>query len=87
MEQFRTEVEAPEFSFDINHRSVVTMLGSCFAENMGDLMSGVKVNTLANPFGILFNPFSIMNSLSIANQVGSSFIALLKVCITQAPFI
>ena len=28
-----------------------------------DLMSGVKVNTLANPFGILFNPFSIMNSL------------------------
>jgi len=38
-------------------------LGSCFAENMGDLMSGVKVNTLANPFGILFNPFSIMNSL------------------------
>lgn len=63
MEQFRTEVEAPEFSFDINHRSVVTMLGSCFAENMGDLMSGVKVNTLANPFGIIFNPFSIMNSL------------------------
>lgn len=63
MEQFRTEVDAPEFSFDINHRSIVTMLGSCFAENMGELMSGVKIHNLVNPFGILFNPFSIMNSL------------------------
>jgi hypothetical protein len=63
MEQFRTEVDAPEFSFDINHRSIVTMLGSCFAENMGELMSGVKINNLVNPFGILFTPFSIMNAL------------------------
>jgi len=63
MEQFRTEVEAPEFPFDINHRSAVTLLGSCFAENMGELMTSVKINKLVNPFGILFNPFSIMNAL------------------------
>ena len=63
MEQFRTEVEAPEFSFDVNHRSRVTMIGSCFAENMGELLNGVKIDARVNPFGILFNPFSIMNAL------------------------
>lgn len=63
MEPFRTEIEAPDFAFDVNHRSTITMIGSCFAENMGSLLSGVKMNTLVNPFGILFNPFSIMNAL------------------------
>ncbi len=63
MEHFRTEVEAPEFPFFIDHESRVVMLGSCFAENVGGRLQQNKIETLINPFGILFNPFSIMNAL------------------------
>lgn len=38
-------------------------MGSCFTENIGELLESHKVPTLINPFGILFNPFSIMNAL------------------------
>jgi len=63
MEAFRTEVAAPEFPFSIDHTSQVVMLGSCFTENMGERLIHNKIATLINPFGILFNPFSIMNAL------------------------
>jgi hypothetical protein len=63
MEVFRTEVNPPKFSFDIHHGNQVVMIGSCFAENMGARLKQSKINTLINPFGILFNPFSVMNAL------------------------
>lgn len=63
MDAFRTTVEAPEFPFSIDHSSNVVMLGSCFAENMGELLRQSKVAAHVNPFGILFNPFSIMTAL------------------------
>ncbi|MEQ9187569.1 MAG: GSCFA domain-containing protein [Cryomorphaceae bacterium] len=63
MDKFRTEVNAPEFPFFIGHESQVMMLGSCFTENIGTRLLQNKIPTEVNPFGILFNPFSIMNSL------------------------
>lgn len=63
MEVFRTEVFPPDYSFQIDHQKSVVMLGSCFAENIGAKLLQSKVKTTINPFGILFNPFSIMNAL------------------------
>jgi hypothetical protein len=63
LNSFRTNIESPEFPFSISHGQKVTVLGSCFAENMGSLMQASKLDVRVNPFGILFNPFSIMNAL------------------------
>lgn len=63
MEQFRTEVPAPEFPFSIDHSGSVVMIGSCFTEYVGERLDQRKIPVSVNPFGILFNPFSIVNAL------------------------
>lgn len=35
------------------------MLGSCFSDNIGGIMSERRFPVLANPFGVLYNPFSV----------------------------
>ena len=40
-------------------------MGSCFSENMGQKLIDQKFNVDMNPFGILYNPESIGNSLRI----------------------
>ncbi|WP_262709415.1 GSCFA domain-containing protein [Saccharicrinis carchari] len=39
-------------------------LGSCFANNMGSKFSECKLGNLINPFGVIYNPISVGNSLS-----------------------
>jgi len=47
----------------INYRQSLVFMGSCFAENIGDIMEMYKFNTLINPCGIAYNPASIAISL------------------------
>ncbi len=63
MDNFRTKITAPRYSFDISHDTQVSMIGSCFTQNIGAALSDTKFKVEVNPFGILFNPFSIMNAL------------------------
>ena len=60
---FRTEVEIPHSKFEINHYHKIITLGSCFAENIGKKMSDIYFNVDINPFGVLYNPVSVKNSL------------------------
>ena len=39
-------------------------LGSCFVQNMGEKFEYFKFQNTVNPFGIIFNPVSIENSIS-----------------------
>ena len=41
----------------------ILVLGSCFAANMGERLSAEGYDVCINPFGTLFNPVSIHNSL------------------------
>lgn len=43
----------------IDYQSKLVLLGSCFAENMAEKFEYFKFQTTTNPFGIIFNPFSI----------------------------
>lgn len=61
---FNTKVEIAESSFSLSYRDSLLTLGSCFAENIGKKMEQVWFDTDINPFGILFNPESIANSLA-----------------------
>lgn len=42
----------------------IISFGSCFATEMGKLLQNGGYNILNNPFGVLFNPASIANSIS-----------------------
>ena len=43
----------------ISYASKIVLLGSCFSENIGDLLNYFKFQTIQNPFGILFHPKAI----------------------------
>ncbi|MDR1543372.1 MAG: GSCFA domain-containing protein [Prevotellaceae bacterium] len=47
----------------INHKSRFLLLGSCFAENIGQRLKIFQFDGEVNPFGILFNPLSISTAL------------------------
>ena len=62
---FFTEIQLPEFPWKIDHSKKVMLLGSCFSENIGQKLLDLKYSVDMNPFGILYNPESIANSLKI----------------------
>ena len=56
MELFRTVVKCPVSSGKIGYGTPLLMLGSCFAENMGNRLKQNKFNITLNPFGIVYHP-------------------------------
>ena len=64
MIKFRTEVDLPEFKIKMGYRHQTMMIGSCFAENIGTFLQELCFPIMVNPFGILYNPISISNSLT-----------------------
>jgi len=52
----------------INYNSEMVMLGSCFAENVGDTFEYFKFKNVINPFGILFHTKAIETFLWMATQ-------------------
>jgi len=61
--KFRTEVELPVSEVKIGVEDRLFSMGSCFASELSALLSKVQLQTLNNPFGTLFNPFSINQAL------------------------
>jgi hypothetical protein len=61
--EFRTLVELPKKELTITYSDKILLLGSCFAENIGNLLVTNKFNCEVNPFGVLYNPLSIANGL------------------------
>lgn len=60
---FHLNYTPPKSDFEINHDQKIFLIGSCFSDNIGKLLSEHKFKTLSNPDGILFNPLSIYTSL------------------------
>lgn len=61
--QFRTNIPAPQFPFDINYDSKIMLLGSCFSDNIGSFFYRNRFQVNSNPFGVLFNPVSIEHAI------------------------
>lgn len=57
--EFRKKIDVPKSNLSINYQSKLMLIGSCFAENIGQNLSQNKFNVNINPFGILYNPASI----------------------------
>ena len=61
--KLHTPVHTGPIRFHISHSSPLLLIGSCFTENIGRRMSDLHFDTILNPFGILYNPFSIAEAL------------------------
>lgn len=62
---FQTKIDIPTSDFQISYSNHIMTLGSCFAENIGKKMQDVYFETEINPFGVLYNPISIINSINL----------------------
>lgn len=62
--QFNLNYTPPKFDFEIDHKQILFLIGSCFSENIGGILKQNKFKTYSNPSGILFNPASIHQSLT-----------------------
>ncbi|MEN4762509.1 GSCFA domain-containing protein [Chryseobacterium sp. C39-AII1] len=61
--KFRTEVDIKESKKKIDVEDKIFSIGSCFASEMSDLFLQGQLQSVNNPFGTIFNPFSINNSI------------------------
>jgi hypothetical protein len=66
--KFQTLVEVPKYRWQTGYSQKCIFMGSCFTENIGTRMEKLKYDVDINPFGILYNPFSVSNGLRILLQ-------------------
>lgn len=62
--QFHLNLQPDSIPVKINYADKLLFVGSCFSENIGNILLEHKFDTLINPNGILYNPFSIFEILS-----------------------
>jgi len=60
---FRTAVDIPSFAKKIGYEHKILLVGSCFAVSMAERLQGLKFAAMSNPFGVLYNPLSVAESL------------------------
>jgi hypothetical protein len=68
--KFRTEVDIKESKKKIEVEDKIFSIGSCFASEMSDLLHQGQLQTINNPFGTIFNPFSINNAIKRLHDAG-----------------
>jgi len=67
---FRTKLPVSQASFTLTHANRFFVMGSCFAEQTGVRLRESGFRAIVNPFGVLYNPVSIEQSLTrlMANE-------------------
>lgn len=61
--QTKIKLQPQKFNH-IDYNSKVLLLGSCFSENIGEKFRYYKLQSIVNPFGILFHPLAIENLMT-----------------------
>lgn len=62
---FRTTFHIAPSPFTIDHSAPLVSIGSCFADVIGGKLEDSKFNVVKNPFGIIYNPVSILKSFQL----------------------
>jgi hypothetical protein len=63
--EFTTKVEITPHPLKIGYSSGTVLIGSCFADNIGEKLESYKFKVAHNPFGVMYNPVSVKNNLDI----------------------
>ena len=59
----QTEIKINPIKQTIHYGDSLLFLGSCFADEVGGICRGLGFNAMVNPFGVLYNPASIVQSV------------------------
>lgn len=62
---FRTIIPVTPSVYSLQHTHQLMLMGSCFTESIGERLQNAKFKVDVNPFGVLYNPISIANSLDM----------------------
>lgn len=67
--KFRTIIDFPISNFSFKPCERVLFVGSCFADSIGKRFKEEKFRTKVNPFGVMYNPVSILHTVrKLSNQ-------------------
>ncbi len=61
--KLQTIVDIKEFEPQIDYKSRLFAIGSCFADRVGERMRRAKLSVEVNPVGVLFNPISVCRTI------------------------
>lgn len=66
--EFRTIVDIPESPWKIGPCERMLFIGSCFADNIGKRFTEEKFRAVVNPYGVMYNPTSILHTVRRLTQ-------------------
>jgi Mor family transcriptional regulator len=58
-----SKIDIPASPVRVSYGEAMMSIGSCFAENMGNLLDRGKFTVDINPFGVLYNPRSVAHAI------------------------
>ncbi|MBO7051762.1 MAG: GSCFA domain-containing protein [Prevotella sp.] len=64
----QTKVEIRKASFEITPTDRLLFVGSCFADNIGKRFADNKFRAVTNPYGVMYNPASVMHTIDKVNE-------------------
>lgn len=64
MLKLQTPVDIARSTVEVSLKDKTMILGSCFADNIGARMKDAGFDVMLNPFGTLYNPVSIADSIA-----------------------
>ena len=63
--KFHFEFDIKKLQYPVAYQHKLLLMGSCFTENIGEKLRKHKFTTLENPNGILFNPVSVAEAVTM----------------------
>ena len=66
--EFRTEIDIKKADFEIQPAEQMLFVGSCFADNLGKRFLENQFRAVVNPFGVMYNPASILHTVERCRQ-------------------
>ncbi len=66
--EFRTKVNLKPFRWKIDYSMNGLSIGSCFAENIAAKLRMAKFPIVSNPFGVLYNPYTVADTIDALNR-------------------
>ena len=70
--EFRTVVDIEDPGFRIGACEEMLFVGSCFADKIGARFTDEKFRTIVNPYGVMYNPASILHTISKLSIIRSA---------------
>ena len=76
--EFRTIVDVEDPGFRIEPCEEMLFVGSCFADNIGARFKEEKFRATVNPFGVMYNPASILHTVERLSLAEPSILGSLR---------